>query len=1280
MKNNLKNTFHAVFKVFVICLISMLSHSVKAEEIPDSKELFQGAGIEENTVTYSNEANESIDPSTGQLVRVYTDLQLPGNGGLDLKIQRAYYSKLLRWQISFGRIKRIDNLVTLELPDGSVHYGFKENSNSTEYYLTKSFWKIYFPQSPSAEDLPYLQTSDGTKYTFGANPNNFNEGWYSTTAIEKNGSIISISYQSDSYLTGGSTRKMLIDYVVDSVGRRIDFEYQKIGTTTRPVKFYYCPDFSSSCNEERQITTEYLYYDDLGALNPVLLKEVRPPIGPSWHYKYERVGTANRLQTVISPNGGVSKYSYDIIRRYITSFDYRSFLVVSEKAVSGRGVKNGTYGFTYSENPEGDDYDHTTVTDPTGRTTIYKYFGYGKNYPASNSMNDDECWQFGLIQEILVKSATDQLESKVETRWETSPLKQFSEPKHKIYYLCSDTVTHVPRIKRKSILRDGKTHVIKYESYDQYNNPLTYYEESSINQSSTKREFTIDGYYENPLRNIVQGLPNKITLTSPNFNGTKTTEYQYNDYGQVKEINANEVITKRDYYPNGNLHWEEDGEENRTVLVWDNGNISDIEDALAQHISHTINPDGTVGSTRSKRGYTTEYKYDILGRLTKIIPPSSPDHSSSATTISYPVENVQIDEKQYQVNSGKLSRRLDTFSRTDIDGFGRETKTTNNLGISTSTVYKSNGIKDYTDSSIGNKTTFDNFGRPLVIQHKDGTSISYKYDNGNILITDEDNNNTLQSYIAFSDPDDRLLDSVLDPKDNLTSYQYNIAGQLLKVVFNNKVVAHYGYDTRYFIESETHPETGTVLYTKDDAGNLTSITDSLGTRTYVYDKLNRLDKITYGPKQMDYDYDADDNITYIANETVQSTIQYDPANRLTIKSDTVSNSTYNTAYKYNALDSVRQITYPSAREVTYIHNKHNQVVAIPGFVNDVNYETEGVNTGLLKSIQMKNGIIQDYEYNSRRLITTLDTWNSKTAKYIVDRTHGYSNDNRGNLTSITDNANTAVTRSFAYDELNRIKDFTGPWGSGSYRYTSNGNRSSKHIGSLAETYQYNEDKNRLASTTGSNGSFTFQYNDDGDVTRITRNSTAVATLDYDMFHNLTSYSQRDLTVSFGYDAEGQRATKKNERSGKTTLYHSDQFGNTLTEQSDSGELLADYIYLNDQLLAKVADSNTIPDSDFDGMPDSWEARLGLDTTTDDSLEDPDGDSVTNIDEYLNGTNPVPMCGDITDDSYVQLNDLIQVLQILSGDSIVPNLTGDCNNDNRIGVEEVFPILDAKRGN
>ena len=51
-------------------------------------------------------------------------------------------------------------------------------------------------------------------------------------------------------------------------------------------------------------------------------------------------------------------------------------------------------------------------------------------------------------------------------------------------------------------------------------------------------------------------------------------------------------------------------------------------------------------------------------------------------------------------------------------------------------------------------------------------------------------------------------------------------------------------------------------------------------------------------------------------------------------------------------------------------------------------------------------------------------------------------------------------------------------------------------------------------------------------------------------------------------------------------------------------------------------NTTLPDSDQDLMPDVWELANGLDSNNNDAAADPDGDTLTNLEEYLNGTNPL----------------------------------------------------------
>ena len=83
--------------------------------------------------------------------------------------------------------------------------------------------------------------------------------------------------------------------------------------------------------------------------------------------------------------------------------------------------------------------------------------------------------------------------------------------------------------------------------------------------------------------------------------------------------------------------------------------------------------------------------------------------------------------------------------------------------------------------------------------------------------------------------------------------------------------------------------------------------------------------------------------------------------------------------------------------------------------------------------------------------------------------------------------------------------------------------------------------------------------------------------------------------------------------------------------------------------------NTNPlvvDTDSDGMPDGWEVQYGLNPLVDDGDVDADNDGVTNVEEYLAGTDPlIPQItadGDINNDGVVNVVDVLLAQRVLLG--------------------------------
>jgi hypothetical protein len=97
--------------------------------------------------------NEQVDPASGNLTVVATDLVLPGNAGLDVRVTRVYNSAVypdytngstaleedswagIGWKLHFGRV--LNNESTIEMGDGSRH---ALHTGLSGGWITSDFW------------------------------------------------------------------------------------------------------------------------------------------------------------------------------------------------------------------------------------------------------------------------------------------------------------------------------------------------------------------------------------------------------------------------------------------------------------------------------------------------------------------------------------------------------------------------------------------------------------------------------------------------------------------------------------------------------------------------------------------------------------------------------------------------------------------------------------------------------------------------------------------------------------------------------------------------------------------------------------------------------------------------------------------------------------------------------------------------------------------------------------------------------------------------------------
>lgn len=105
------------------------------------RDYYSEPGLHPFKETQGQDQTENIDPFSGTLQLQYTDIRVPGNGGLDIVIHRSYtnpqktpgyYNMFgIGWQIGYGRI-----VVPAEYVGGIcsvTNYGTSENNPSVEH-------------------------------------------------------------------------------------------------------------------------------------------------------------------------------------------------------------------------------------------------------------------------------------------------------------------------------------------------------------------------------------------------------------------------------------------------------------------------------------------------------------------------------------------------------------------------------------------------------------------------------------------------------------------------------------------------------------------------------------------------------------------------------------------------------------------------------------------------------------------------------------------------------------------------------------------------------------------------------------------------------------------------------------------------------------------------------------------------------------------------------------------------------------------------------------------
>ena len=490
------------------------------------------------------------------------------------------------------------------------------------------------------------------------------------------------------------------------------------------------------------------------------------------------------------------------------------------------------------------------------------------------------------------------------------------------------------------------------------------------------------------------------------------------------------------------------------------------------------------------------------------------------------------------------------FRKIYYDGFGRpvcDVKET----IYEGTAYDVLGrviSKTYPNYSSCNASAresyrYDILGRLTRRTQVDGAYASFTYYSNNVTrYRDENGNSYDHTYRSYGDPSARQLMQIRGPESLLMKIQRNLLGQVLKI--EHQGIHTYAYDNSYFVQRESHPQTGMIQYRRNNLGLITARTVASKTTTYSYDQLQRIKSVNYpgSTPDVNYGYDKNNNLIRLQSGVTDFVYSYDSNNNLIEEKQKIENATYVIKNSYSSMNYLTKITYPDSSSISYAPDDLGRPTQALPYLTKATYHPNG----LVNQMNYANGRTSTFTINNRqfpqRMITDGDIINREYTSY----------DPAGNLKSIKDYLNAPNNRSMTYDGQQRLKTANGPWGTGAISYDAAGNIKSKRMGSINIAYTYLNNKiYQLSGVPDFGGRVTMGY--DGYGNMVNKKSPSHGWhYDFDDASNLRQAFNHTGQLLRSFEYSGDRMRVSNKSSSEHRRYVYARSGNLLSEIKVSG--------------------------------------------------------------------------------------------------------------------------------
>jgi len=347
------------------------------------------------------------------------------------------------------------------------------------------------------------------------------------------------------------------------------------------------------------------------------------------------------------------------------------------------------------------------------------------------------------------------------------------------------------------------------------------------------------------------------------------------------------------------LDYMQDSNGNRVTCIYnennEHGRISKLIDHVSRETTYEYSSDGIhLLKVTDPAGHVTSYIYSLgqgeatYHRLTSIAFPDG-THIYYTYDSEGRLKSMECDSGighiTYSYDANGTTYITDATGSTTIirvNEYGQPTEVVNPLGAVTRYEYDPNlNLVKVTDS-LNHTYIFDYDERGNVIQITDplGNSVKFGYEpNYNKIAWLQDSLGRITTYSYNLQGN---LPNITYPDGSVERYIYDKDNRLKSKIDRNGRVINYTFDDRGLLLSKMYPDGTFVNYTYDALGRITSATNPTGTISFEYDESNNPIRVTYpGNRTFKYEYDAAGKRTRMIDPDGRVlNYEYDEAGRL----------------------------------------------------------------------------------------------------------------------------------------------------------------------------------------------------------------------------------------------------------------------------------------------------------------------------------------------------------------------------------------------------------------